>query len=292
MMGPGAPEIALPHDAQLGENPVWDERNQTLLWLDIRRGEVHRFDPSTATDKVTARLPGQVGAAVLTTSQELLVGLDDRLVRLTEASGAISELASAPAAGVRFNDARCDAVGRLLIGTLAYEGDPCGGLYVLRQGHLEQLVGGLAISNGVDVDPERGRLYLADTVEQQVLVLDYDEASGAAGGKARMLLDLAKAPGRPDGLVVDAAGNLWIAMARGRQVRSFKPDGTERLVLDVPADAVTSVTFGGPDLADLYITSGRFAATEADLVRWPGSGSLWRMTGIGTGRPPRRYTGR
>lgn len=290
-MSPGAPEIALTHDARLGENPVWDERSQTLLWLDIQHGEVHRFDPATGTDQVTARLPGEVGAAVLTDGQDLLVGLDDRLVRLTEASGAVVDLTTVPAHGVRFNDARCDAVGRLLIGTLARDGGTQAGLYALREGRLEQVVGDLAISNGVDTDPERGRLYLADTVGERVLVLDYDEGTGSVG-PAHVLLDLEGVPGRPDGLAVDAEGNLWVAMARARQVRAFRPNGSERLVLDVPAHAVTSLTFGGPELADLYITTGSFAADEADLARWPGTGSLWRVTGIGTGRPARRYTGR
>lgn len=290
-MSPGAPEIALTHDARLGENPVWDERSQTLLWLDIQHGEVHRFDPATGTDQVTARLPGEVGAAVLTDGQDLLVGLDDRLVRLTEASGAVVDLTTVPAHGVRFNDARCDAVGRLLIGTLARDGGTQAGLYALREGRLEQVVGDLTISNGVDVDPERGRLYLADTVGERVLVLDYDEGTGSVG-PAHVLLDLEGVPGRPDGLAVDAEGNLWVAMARARQVRAFRPNGSERLVLDVPAHAVTSLTFGGPELADLYITTGSFAADEADLARWPGTGSLWRVTGIGTGRPARRYTGR
>jgi len=286
----GVPEVALAHEARLGENPVWDERSGTLLWLDIQRGEVHRFDPAAGTDEVTVRLPGEVGAAVLTDGEDLLVGFDDRLVRLTEASGAVVDLLTAPEAGVRFNDARCDAVGRLLIGTLARDGGTQAGLYALREGRLEQVVGDLAISNGVDTDPERGRLYLADTVGERVLVLDYDEATGSVG-EARVLLDLAGAPGRPDGLVVDAEGNLWVAMARARQVRSFGPEGAERLVLDVPAHAVTSLTFGGPELADLYITTGSFAADEADLARWPGTGSLWRVTGIGTGRPARRYKG-
>ena len=58
-----AAEVALDARATTGEGPVWDERRQDLVWLDIPRGEVHRFDPATGSDSVVLALDEPVGAA-------------------------------------------------------------------------------------------------------------------------------------------------------------------------------------------------------------------------------------
>ncbi len=48
--------------ALVGEGPVWDESTGTLLWVDILRREVHRYDPRSGSDRAV-RLPVVVGAA-------------------------------------------------------------------------------------------------------------------------------------------------------------------------------------------------------------------------------------
>jgi sugar lactone lactonase YvrE len=61
--------------------------------------------------------------------------------------------------------------------------------------------------------------------------------------------------GWPDGLAVDAEGGLFVAAVKSGEVVRFKPDGTIDFRLKVPATFVTSVTFGGPDLTELYIVT-------------------------------------
>jgi sugar lactone lactonase YvrE len=58
----------------------------------------------------------------------------------------------------------------------------------------------------------------------------------------------------PDGMTIDAEGGLWVAFWDGWEVRRYAPDGALDVVVRVPAAQVTSCTFGGPNLADLYIT--------------------------------------
>ena len=38
-------ERVLASAAVVGEGPVWDADDRCLYWVDIERGEVHRFDP-------------------------------------------------------------------------------------------------------------------------------------------------------------------------------------------------------------------------------------------------------
>ena len=73
--------------------------------------------------------------------------------------------------------------------------------------------------------------------------------------------------GLPDGLVVDAEGFLWVAVWGGGQVRRYSPQGEVAEVVEVPVAHTTKAAFGGPLLADLYITT---AAGEE-----PGAGGLF-----------------
>lgn len=50
--------------AELAESPIWDSRWQSLLCVDINRGRVHRYDPASGEDTVTA-VGVPVGAVAL-----------------------------------------------------------------------------------------------------------------------------------------------------------------------------------------------------------------------------------
>jgi sugar lactone lactonase YvrE len=61
----------------------------------------------------------------------------------------------------------------------------------------------------------------------------------------------------PDGLAVDESGVVWVADVSGSHaLRGFAPDGSEVGRVEVPANMVTSVAFGGADRRDLYIVTG------------------------------------
>ena len=82
--------------------------------------------------------------------------------------------------------------------------------------------------------------------------------------------------GLPDGLTVDADGHLWLALWGGACVRRYAPDGELEQVLELPTDLVTSVTFGGAGLAELFITTARDGLTPAQVAAQPLAGSVFR----------------
>jgi sugar lactone lactonase YvrE len=296
MTGTAAPRpVTAP--AYLAESPIWDAGTQTLLWVDIPPGDVHRFDPATGQDTAT-HVGVPVGAVAARRGGGLILAAALGFATLDEASGTVDWL-WAGGRGDRMNDGKCDPAGRFLAGTLTYARDPgaCA-LYRLdpatQEGsppRVSVLLDGVTLSNGLGWSPAGDLMYFADTPLERVDVLDYDPATGQASGR-RLFVDLHDVPGRPDGLTVDSEGAVWIAMSRGGAVRRFSPDGRLDRVIEFPVRLVTSVSFGGDGLGDLYVTTSRENLTDSDLASQPLAGSVFVIPDTGVrGLPACSYAG-
>jgi sugar lactone lactonase YvrE len=272
--------------AGLGEGPVWDARDRVLLWVDIPRGEAHRFDPRTGRDEVIFRseLPVAAIAVRRRGGHVLLNGMDVIALNGTR-------LATADR-GERLNEARCDPAGRMWIGTLT-EDHVAGASALYRldaDGTLTRVLDDVTLSNGTGWSPDGTTMYYVDTVAETVDAFDYDVETGEISNR-RVFVDLHDTPGRPDGLSVDVEGGVWVAMARGWAIRRFGPDGALEHVLDVPALRVTSCAFGGDDLTDLYVTTASDGLSAADREEQPHAGALLRCEAGVAGLPVPAFAG-
>lgn len=284
--------VQVTRPARLAESPVWDTRRGCLLWVDIDAGQVHRLDPRTGAGTSTA-VGVPVGAVAVRRDGGLVLAAGRGFAFLDEKAGTL-DWRWAAGRGDRMNDGKCDPAGRFLAGTLTTAQAPgAAALYQLAaDGTVTTLIREVAVSNGLGWSPDGSRLYFADTPLERVDVLDYDVTTGAVSGR-RPFADLRDVPGRPDGLTVDADGGVWVAMARGGcAVRRFTPDGRLDHVTEMPVPLVTSVAFGGPDLADLYVTTSRVGLSPADLADQPGSGAVFCVPAVGArGLPASEYAG-
>jgi len=264
--------------AALGEGPYWVPEDDCLLWVDIEGARLHRtYFPSkeTVTDS-----PGPISAAFPAVGGGILIvgGAALTLLFPAERGGqwVARTIADTPARdGIRFNDAGVDPAGRVWVGSMhVTEAEPLGELYRLDPGStLNPVVKNVTVSNGLGWSPDGSRMYYADTPLGRVDVFDYDPATGEAFAR-RAFADLSAAEGVPDGLTVDADGCVWVAMWGGSALRRFTPEGQPDAVLPVPVSQPTSCAFGGPDLADLYITSARVGLTDDQLAAQPLAGRL------------------
>ena len=82
---------------------------------------------------------------------------------------------------------------------------------------------------------------------------------------------------RPDGAVVDAAGDFWCAHFGHGKVTCHAPDGRETAAIPLPAQKTTCPAFGG-DLSTLYVTSARQGLDDAALTERPASGNVFATT--------------
>lgn len=276
--------------AGLGEGPYWDVAAGAVLWVDIPGGRLHATVHPTGVT-TTASLGAPVSAALPAEGGGVLIARRNRLVMIGHggAQPAAERLvAEVPMeAALRFNDAACDPRGRVWVGSMHTGGTAAAGaLYRLDPGGvLTEVIAGVTISNGLGWSPGSSRLYYVDTPTRRVDVLDYDIETGAVSGR-RTFADLAGAGGQPDGLTVDAEGCVWVALIGGGALHRYGPDGRLDTVLPLPVSHPTSCAFGGPDLADLYVTTASEPLTAAERAGQPLAGRLLRLRPGATGISP------
>jgi sugar lactone lactonase YvrE len=270
---------------QLSEGPRWDEQRQELLWVDILGRGFHRatLTADGGPDRVrTMALDRHVGAVAPVAGGGYVLAAGQGFLLVDEA-GSVRELAQ-PEAGhahVRMNDGACDPQGRFWAGTMAYDESPGSGtLYRLElEGSCSTVFAGLTISNGIGWSPDGTTMYLSDSGTGSVDAFDFDGATGGVGGR-RTLLHVDEPGMAPDGLTVDEEGDIWVGLYGGWAVRRYRPDGSLRDTVQIPAAQATSCAFGGPDLSILFVTTGRERLDASELEHQPDAGRVFSVTGL------------
>jgi sugar lactone lactonase YvrE len=274
--------------AVLGECPVWDSRTGTLYWVDFTAGMV--FAQAAGAGRAAAfDTATQVSCVGLTDDPQVLIaGLRTGWHLLDLRTGATTFLADPEAdrPTCRFNDGAVDPAGRFWTGSLADSQDqPVGRLYRLdADGRYTAADSGFYCSNGMDWSPDGRWMYFVDSYDRVIYRYVFDVESGAIADR-QVLADTSSMPGVPDGLRVDAAGDIWCAFWDGAHLTRFTAAGAVAEVVPVPVPRPTSITFGGPDLSTLYITSASIDLTEDQLAKWPLSGSVLSLAASTPGRP-------
>jgi sugar lactone lactonase YvrE len=291
-MGDAAPEAVPGLRALHPEGPLWDAATARLWWVDITGERVHCYDPESSHDRSWSTA-GQPGGVALTTAGEPVVAAPAGLAVLDRDTGKLDlRVAIEPDKPEnRANDVKVDGRGRAWVGTMAFDkklGNAA--LYRVDGDQVTCMVDGLTISNGPAFDEPAGRLYLADTGICVVDVFDLDPETGTVSARRR-LLDFSDAQVWPDGITVDDEGMLWVALGRAGAVHRYRADGTLDGVVEIPTSNPTSVTFGGVDAGDLYITTSWFDCEPEHRVR-PLAGAIFRCRPGVTGRPSPRYADR
>ena len=226
-----------------------------------------------------------------------LVGAPDPTVdpmRSVSCDGETASPADHGPAGLalRMNDAKCDPAGRLWGGTMTVERRPgaCALYRLDPDGTVTTALGGVTLSNGLGWSPDGRTMYYIDTPLRTVDAFDFD-LDTAALTRRRVLVQFEEGVGNPDGMTVDADGCLWVAMAHGSAVRRYTPSGQLDTVVPLPVTKVTSCTFGGSALDQLFVTTACVGLSEQDLVAQPLAGAVLCCEVGATGLPADRFAG-
>jgi sugar lactone lactonase YvrE len=286
-------ELAYDVRLELGEGPLWDDRTQRLLFVDIMRGHIHEFDPATGRDRIV-NVGRPVGCIALTEKGDWIAAASDGFYRVDPRNGGVLRMVSIEAElrDNRMNDGYVDARGRFWAGTMGMGGaKDKGTLYRLDpDGRVRRMLGPVSISNGLDWSPDNRTFYYTDLATSRVDQFDFDLPTGAIKNR-RPFVDFPTEIGYPDGLIVDADGFVWVALWEGGSLHRYAPDGRLDLIIPVPASQTTKCAFGGKDLQDLYVTSAWVGLDAAARAEQPHAGSLFRVRPGVRGKKINRYAG-
>jgi sugar lactone lactonase YvrE len=264
--------------SELGESPVWLDDRAELAWVDIQRGLIELL--AVASGRVRTIPVGEmIGSIAPTRSGNLVAAVASGFVLVDLGTGRVRRLATLERADptIRMNDGKADPWGRFWAGTMGIDKRPdAGALYCLEPDlRLSVALDPVTISNGLDWSADRRSMFYVDTPTQRVDRFDL-EADGLGLRNRRTFATQALADGAPDGLTLDTAGGLWLALWGGFAVTGYGPSGEVEARIALPASHVTSCTFGGPDLGDLYITTAFAELTEAERAAQPLAGRAFR----------------
>jgi len=277
----------------LGETPLWCDRTQSLLWLDIDAGKLQRFHPATGrhdTFTFDARYVGT--AALCANTSKILLGMDLGLHLFDIGSGHCEKLCQVedPRIDNRLNDGRCDAEGRLWVGSMDNQlHRPSGAFYrVDPDGSVHRQFDGVIVSNTVAISPTQERLYFSDTRRFMTWQFDLDVRKGSLGNRT-VFVDHTQAKDRPDGACVDSEGYVWNAIFAGGRVVRYAPDGRVDAVVQVPVTNPTCVCLGGPAMRTLFITTARKFLDRSRLRAEPLAGAVLAIDVSTPGLPESRF---
>jgi sugar lactone lactonase YvrE len=258
-----------------GECPIWWEGD--LYYVDIEGKKVHCYTPETGAEK-SWDVGRRVGTVVPRRSGGLVIAGDDGFLFLDTKTGELMPIVDPEPekADNRFNDGKCSPDGRFFAGTISLvkkAGDAR--LYRLDPDlSLHEAFGPVTNSNGIVWSEDGKTVYYIDTPRKEVLAFDYSDGNLE---NPRSVVSTSHYESSPDGMAIDADGNLWIAFCHGACVTCFDPrTGEELRKIDLPCLETTACAFGGPNLTDLYVTTG-IHKTEVEEH----AGRLLKICGLG-----------
>lgn len=267
------------------EGPVWDARRRTLFFTDIPSNRVlkwRRGGPAEAfleragyagMETFPGREPGANGLAIDAAGRLLLCEHGERRITRLEVDGSRTVLAD------RFEGKRLNSPNDLVIardGAVYFTDPPFGlprtyddpareldfaGVFVRwPSGALELLLGSVPAPNGVALSPDERTLYVSNASRRLPRVFAYSLVEGTVPDpEGRVFFDAAPwlagpegaGAGVPDGLAVDAAGNVFVAGPGG--VHVLASDGSRLGRIGIEA-RTSNVAIGEAGRA-LYITA-------------------------------------
>jgi D-xylono/L-arabinono-1,4-lactonase len=267
------PELIADYACITGEGPLWHEAEQQLYWVDIPNGRLFRYNPVSGQHEQCLS-GGVIGGFTIQADGGLLLFMDRGTIKLWRNGQLKTILDEIPdERNSRFNDVIADPMGRVFCGTMP-AGDRLGRLYRLNtDGTLTRLLDGITCSNGMAFTLDRTQMYYTDSMKREIYVFDYDQKTGSITNQ-RLFVRTPEDEGVPDGMTIDAEGYIWSARWDGYCLVRYNSTGREVRRMEFPVPKVSSVTFGGSDYSDIYVTT---AGGDNKAKEGPQAGALFRL---------------
>lgn len=241
---------------ELGEGPTYDPHTDTAWWFDILHCRLweHQFHSGVTRHHT---LPFAASALARVDDNRQLLFTERGLYLRDVTSGALSLHMEIEADNpqTRSNDARVHPSGAFWLGTMGWQAEQgAGSIYWVYQGELRKLYDNITISNAICFSPDGSVGYFTDTALRKVMRVALDRENGLPVGEPVVFLDDFPA-GNPDGAIVDAQGNFWVALWGGSQIAGYSPDGGFLQSIMLPVSQPSCPAFTGRDAMKMLVTS-------------------------------------
>jgi len=259
-------ELATGYGGTIGpaEGPVWWAEGHYLLFNDINTARRMKYMPGSSP---TVAMEKTNEANGMTRDQQgRLVSAEHLTRRVTryESDGSLTVIANSFQGKrlLRPNDVIVKSDGSI------YFTDPGGnaapeqwdvtisGVYRVSPdlGSMSLIIDDMVRPNGLAFSPDESTLYVADTRRRHVRAYQMQANGTIAKETSRVFVDLGGTePGVPDGIKVDAEGNVYSGGSGGLYIIDSKGKKLGRIVHGQAA--TTNVAFGGDDWKTLYFTT-------------------------------------
>jgi D-xylono/L-arabinono-1,4-lactonase len=249
---------------RIGENPIWHPLEKKLYWLDIPVGIIYRYDPKSKTVEKIVERNGVIGGFTFQEDGSLLLFMEKGAIKIWQNNTLKNIIEEIPILkDTRFNDVITDPVGRVFCGTMP---DKNGVAYLFlldTNGDIKLILDNAELSNGMGFTPDKKQMYFTDSIKGEIYMFDYNQKNGSLTNQRIFIKVKEKNPNLiPDGLTVDSEGYIWSARWNGSCVKRYNPEGKEVYKIDLPTKKITSLSFAGEDLQDIYITSAVGEGTD------------------------------
>ena len=267
---------------EVGESPIWDIKQNRLLFIDIRGRSVYIGIPNADGFNKTS-YPQQIGCVAICDNGDLLLAMEDGVYRTDESGALALAHQKVKIKGRRFNDGKIGPDGAFYLGTTDNDGQ--GAFYRLKEGILVELFDGCACSNGIEWTRDGKLMYYIDSPRQEIEVFNFDETVGKLSGR-RKFIEIPSEWGLPDGMTLDGNDDIWVALWGGHRVLHIDNESGKIVEeIRVPCPKASSCAFGGDELSELYITT----AAIGDAENYPEAGNVFKVNLNVKGKPINYY---
>lgn len=264
----------------LGESPMWHSGRGSAFWVDILGNTIMEY--KLADGRVTSYTGSGMISLICQAS-----GNNDLLVAAAQGGVGYYDLESHALSLIsdlgrdwenhRCNDGAVDCLGNLWVGTTHVDHDPGAGdlYYVSDTWRAEKKIERVSIPNGMCWSADNQTLYHTDSPTREIKAYRNDAATGQITFD-RTAIRVPESMGFPDGISMDAAGTIWVAIWGGSGVGGFNSlTGELEHWIPIPAPHVSSCAFVGPQLDQLLVTTAQKELTNEQLEQFPQSGATF-----------------
>ena len=270
-------EIFSDEKCQLGEGPLWHPMRNELLWFDITNNTLHvqneaqhqsfEFDQNVSAlawiDEDLVLISGEEGLQTLSLNNNTRHAVID-----IDKENSIT----------RSNDGRADRQHGFWVSTMGKNAEQdAGAIYRFYKGEVRCLHENITIPNAICFSPSGDIAYFADSMKNFVFKQQLDKQTGWPIADAEIFIDFTSMDQTPDGAVVDAYGNIWIAFWGKSMVEGFAPNGQSIGQLRLPTPHTTGPAFGGNNASTIFVTTAMQGLDDEALAQDKNAGKTFSI---------------